>query len=97
MRGSGLDQSPSSLDSSTQRLFPPPAPPNPPWSNLKRSAREGAESQRGDGVIHTTGPRLLRLLPSSVGVVSAVEEGGLPSVVAEAAVGVLGGVPAARV
>lgn len=36
LRGVCLDQSPSSLDSSTQRLFPPPPPPppNPPWSNL---------------------------------------------------------------
>lgn len=37
---------------------------------------------------------VLRASPSSVGVSSVVEEGGLPPVAAEAAVGVLGGGPA---
>lgn len=36
--GSGFDQSSSSLDSSTQRLFPPVPPPKPPRSYLTKTA-----------------------------------------------------------
>lgn len=48
LRGVGLDQSPSSLDSSTQRVLlppppPPPPPPNPPCSNLSKPNKHNIE------------------------------------------------------
>lgn len=97
MRGVGLDQSPSSLASSTQRVFPPPLPPplKPPWSNLSSDGQSGRLS--GRELPDETDEAQWASSPAPAGVAPVVEEGRLPSVVSKVAIGILGRVPTASI